>query len=69
MSELIQITKEQALELEEEQILIYNPVTKRYYIEDTGTRFIAKSKHAIPTLVYFRFSNNVKSEESKLKND
>ena len=63
MIDLIEITKEQALELEDEQILIYNPATERYYIEDAGTRFIARSKHAIPTLVYHRFTNKIKSEE------
>lgn len=56
MNELIEITKEQALELEDEQILIYNPVTKKYYIEEAGIGFIARSKRSITTLQYFRFT-------------
>lgn len=67
MIDLIEITKEQALELEDEQVLVYNPNTNNYYTEKTGIRFQANYEHETTTFQFYRFTNKVKSEEMYFK--
>lgn len=48
-----QLNKEEAKQkTENDQILIYNPITKRLKVEDGGKKCIANSKYAYSGLIY-----------------
>lgn len=53
---LWELTKEEASQkTEDDQILIYNPLTGRFRLEDGGKGSLARSKTAYSGLKYFSF--------------
>lgn len=55
---LWELTKEEVCELKDnQQVLIYNPITRTYKVEYCDKKCIARNKHVIPDLKYFTFEN------------
>ena len=65
---LWEMTKEEAAALPDgEQYLVYNPAFKYYSVETASSvknkQDIAKSKHALPELVYISFDGAIYKKE------
>lgn len=53
---LTELTKEETLKVEPQQILIYNKLTGTYSLEyNTDKNYIGKNKYASDKLIYFSF--------------
>lgn len=59
---MIELTKEEAANLTEGQILVYNPITDRIFVEEASDkRNLAKRKQSLPCLVYLSIDFNLLS--------
>ena len=59
---MIELTKEEAANLTEGQILVYNPITDRILIEEASDkRNLAKRKQSLSCLVYLSIDFNLLS--------
>lgn len=53
---LWELTKEEACKIEEQQVLVYNPIVGFFSLDFNTTKsFIGKNKHAFKELKYFCF--------------
>ena len=54
---LIELTRTEAMELSDNaQVLVFNPFTRMYRIENADNNFSARNKFVVPSLRYFLFN-------------